>query len=209
MVEPNRLRDESLPNVSGVGQQPAVPIAAEGVEALASVDSGVATEAPTPLWRRIPTRLVVLAVIVVVASIAGWYFNASRSSSGQISRAGDLAAADLRVGDCFDFKDPSADAVGDVTARPCTDEHEYEMFFVGSLPGGEYPAKDAFETFAHDNCIPAFTTYVGKVYEESKLDFYWLFPEGEAWGKGDRSVQCAVYDQRIHRLTDSVKGSKQ
>ena len=42
-----------------------------------------------------------------------------------------MTAADLRVGDCFDLKDPAADEIDDVTAGPCTAAHEFEMFFVG------------------------------------------------------------------------------
>jgi hypothetical protein len=150
---------------------------------------------------------VVIAVLVVVGSVAGWYFGASRSSTGEISRGGDLTANDLRVGDCYDLKDPAAEQVEDVTARPCTDEHEYEMFFVGSLPDGAYPAVDALESYVGDNCVPAFDTYVGKVYAESELDIFWFYPSSDAWSEGDRSIQCAAYHPRIHRLTESLKGS--
>jgi Septum formation len=200
-----------------------VPAAAEGipVEAPPSVDSGIAAEVPptvdqvvappaaTPLWRRIPTGWVVVAVIVVAASIAGWYFNASRSSSGEISKGGDLTASDLRVGDCFDLKDPAANQVDNVTARPCTDAHEYEIFFVDSLQEGDYPSEDAFATFVNDSCGPAFDTYIGKAYTDSELDIFWFYPTSDAWGGGDRSIQCAAYHPRIHRLTESLKGSNQ
>ena len=55
-----------------------------------------------------PDRLGDVAVIVGGGAVAGWYFNASRSSTGEITKAGDMTAADLRVGDCFDLKDPAA-----------------------------------------------------------------------------------------------------
>jgi len=178
------------------------------VEQPTSTESGLdAPPVARPLWRRIPIGWLILAVIVVGGGVAGWYFGAGRSSSGEITRAGDLTASELQVGDCFDLKDPAADEVGDVTARPCTDEHEYEMFFVGSLPEGAYPADDAFATFVSGNCVEAFESFVGKGYADSELDIFWLKPLNEGWEAGDRSIQCAVYHPRIHRLTESLKGS--
>lgn len=190
---------------------PAAPTLAEGVEveAPATVDQIGVASAATPLWRRIPIGWLVTGVIVVAGGIAGLYFNASRSSTGEITKAGDLSAIDLRVGDCFDLKDPAADEVDDVTARLCTDEHEFELIFLGSMPDGEYPPEDEFTTFVDDNCVPAFDTYVGKAYLESELDIYWFYPVSDGWAEGDRSVQCAAFHPRVHRLTESVKGSNQ
>ncbi len=204
------IRGGVVPAGSGT-TSPWMPVAADGVavEAPPSADPSGATSAPTSLWRRIPTGWLVTAVIVVVGSVAGLYFNANRSSTGEITKGGDLTANELRVGDCFDLKDPAADEVDQVTARPCTDEHEYETFFVGSLPEGKYPAEDAFASFVEDKCDPAFETFIGKVYAESELDYLWFYPLSDGWDEGDRSVQCAVYHPRIHRLTESLKGSTQ
>ena len=190
---------------------PVVPTVAggEAAEVPADVQQSGAASVKTPLWRRIPIGWLVTGVIVVGGGLAGLYFNASRGSTGEIIKAGDLSAIDLRVGDCFDLKDPAADEVGDVTARLCTDEHEFEVIFVGSMPDVEYPADDEFGAFVADNCGPAFDTYVGKVYEESELDIYWFFPNGEGWADGDRSIQCAAFHPRIHRLTESIRGSNQ
>jgi hypothetical protein len=190
---------------------PVVPTVAvgEAAEAPADVQQSGAASVKTPLWRRIPIGWLVTGVIVVGGGLAGLYFNASRGATGEIIKAGDLSAIDLRIGDCFDLKDPAADEVDDVTARLCTDEHEFEVIFVGSMPDVEYPADDEFEAFVADNCGPAFDAYVGKVYEESELDIYWFFPNGEGWADGDRSIQCAAFHPRIHRLTESIRGSNQ
>lgn len=161
----------------------------------------------TPQGRKIPVRFALWAVIAVAALIGGWFVNAGRSSSGEISKSGSLHASDLRAGDCYDLKDPAADTIDEVTARPCTEEHEYEMFFVDSLVSGSYPDQAVFETFVVDNCGPAFASYVGKAYEDSELDVFWFYPEPDAWEGGDRSVQCALYHPRIHRLTASMKDS--
>jgi hypothetical protein len=160
-----------------------------------------------PIWRRIPAQFIIVGVILLVGAIGGLVFNASRSDTGEIIKSGNLTAKDLRAGDCFDLKDPEAEEVDEVTALPCTDEHEYEMFFVGNMAGSDFPAEDAVTTFLTDNCLPAFTTFVGLAYEDSELDIFWLSPTTESWQLGDHSIQCAVYHPRIHRLTESLQGS--
>jgi hypothetical protein len=105
-----------------------------------------------------------------------------------------------------DLKEPDAEEIFDVTAHPCTEAHEYEVFYVGSLAGGEYPTDDVTTTFVVDNCGPAFDAYIGKAYVDSQLDFSYLSPSVESWRDGDRSVQCAAFDPRNARLTISIKG---
>lgn len=162
-----------------------------------------------PLWRRIPIGAVIVVAILAAGAIGGVIFNASRSSTGEISRRGDMMATDLRVGDCFDLKDPAADEITDVTALPCEEEHEFELIYTGSMPSGDYPREDAFDAFVEDNCVPAFDVYIGMAYADSKLDIHWLIPLESGWNAGDRSIQCSAYHPRVHRLTGSLKGSSQ
>jgi len=170
-------------------------------------EDGAPPSAGIPLWRRIPIGWLLFAVLIGGGAIAGWYFNASRSSSGEITKSGDLTAADLRVGDCFDLKDPDADEIDEVKAGPCTSAHEFEMFFVASMPEREFPTDAAFETYVTDNCYPAFGAYIGKAYGQSELEMYWLAPTASGWRAGDRSVQCAAYQPRVPTQTVSFKGS--
>ena len=177
------------------------------------VDAGLAAPeavpAAAPRRRRIPIRLVAIVAIIGAGLVAGWIINAGRSSTGEIVKSGDLVVSDLRVGDCFDLKDAAAEIHEKVTARPCGEEHEFELFYVGSLPEGPYPTDvdTSFGKFVQDNCGPAFESYVGKAYESSELEVFWFYPNGDSWAKGDRAVQCAVYHPRIHRLKESLKGS--
>ncbi len=163
--------------------------------------------ASKPLWQRLPVGWLVVGALVVAGGIGGLIFNASRSSTGEIDRSGDLTANDLRLGDCFDLKDPEAEEVFDVTAHPCTEAHEYEVVFVGNMTQGAFPTDDDVTTFVVDNCGPAFATYVGVDYSSSTLDLSWLSPTTGSWNDGDRSVQCAVYAPANARLTTSAKGS--
>jgi hypothetical protein len=197
---------------------PSVPASPPGDPAAASLPADAASASPwavnldavppasTPLWRKLPVGWIIVGLLVVGGGVAGYLFNASRSSTGEITRSGDLTANDLRVGDCFDLKEPDAEEIFDVTAHPCTEAHEYEVFYVGSLADGQYPTDDVTTTFVVDNCGPAFDAYVGKAYADSQLDFSYLSPSVESWRDGDRSVQCAAFDPRNARLTISIKG---
>jgi hypothetical protein len=167
----------------------------------------MAPPAAKPIWQRIPWGAAVLVVVIGGGAIAGLIFNAARSDSGEISKSGDLTAAELRVGDCYDLKDPTAEELEQVTARPCAEEHEFEMIFVGSAPEGPYPDEDAFVTYVGDQCVPAFNAFVGTDYYSSTLDIAWLEPTSASWGAGDRSVQCAVYDPEQPRIVGSLKGA--
>ena len=167
-------------------------------------DAGIA---PAPLWRRIPVGVIVFVALLAVGAVSSYFFSASRSDSGEIGRSGDLDATDLRVGDCFDFKDPEADEFDQVTARPCSEEHEFEVFYVGTMPAETYPTDDAFDSYVTSACEPAFATYVGKSFESSRLELTWVGPTNDLWNSGDHTVQCLLNDPQRPRLTTSLEGS--
>lgn len=148
----------------------------------------------------------IVAVIAVVA-IGAWWFSAKRDEGGAITDAGDLSSLELRVGDCFDLKDATAEYIGDVDAKPCADPHAYEVFLVQDMPGGDFPSETTFDSYVADACLPAFATFIGLAYEQSELEIFYLVPSEDSWSEGDRAVMCAVYHPRIALLTGSVKGT--
>jgi hypothetical protein len=161
-----------------------------------------------PLWRRIPIGLLIFGVLVVGGAVAGFITNASRSDTGDITKGGDLTSNDLRVGDCWDMKDPSADTVDNVAAKPCGEVHEYEVFYIASMAEGAYPGEEAFTTYVDGACVPAFETYVGAAYDSSTLDISWLYPGSDGWAAGDRTIECSVYDPNDNELTASLRSSR-
>lgn len=171
--------------------------------------AGVPAQAPAsaPAWQGLLRFWWIPLIVVVVA--AGWFFSARRDDAGSITDAGSLTAADLRVGDCFDLQDESQDTVENVDAKPCSEPHVYQMFFVGDLPSGDYPSQDTMDAFAYDNCLPAFQSYVGVTYEESVLDIFYLTPTEESWGSGDHSVQCAAHRIDKEPVTVSFEDYRQ
>ena len=173
------------------------------------MDPPAVAAAPVPLWRRLPIGSIILVALIAAGGIGALLFNAGRDASGEINRQGDLEASELRVGDCFDFKDPDAEEFDTVTAVPCGAEHEYELFFAGAMPSGTYPTDAVMNAFVEANCTEAFVAYVGKSYADSVLEIAWTSPTAELWNLGDRVIQCSVYHPQIPRLTESMKGSAQ
>jgi hypothetical protein len=160
---------------------------------------------PSLLWGLI-RRFGFIAVIAVVAGV-GWWFSAGRGDSGEITRSGNMDITELRAGDCFDLQDPNDEVVEEVNAKVCTEAHEYEVVHVVDMPGGAYPTADAMDTFAYDNCVPAFGTYVGVSYQESVYEMTPVTPTEDGWGQGDHTIQCVAYDPNNTELTASVQGA--
>ena len=161
---------------------------------------------PPRLLARIPL-VIVMGVLLLIAVGVYVYFDEGRSRIAEILTAGTTVANDLEVGDCFDLTELPNGDVEDVTTRPCTDDHQYELFWSGTMPDGPYPSDSAFDLFFGDHCYGAFADYVGVGYDDTRLDIYWIIPNKDAWAEGDRYVQCSVYDPTNPRMTNSLKGS--
>ena len=178
-------------------ESPAAPVSSEWARH--------ASQRP-PLLARIPV-VIVIGVLVLIAGGVGVFYSAGRSPAGEIVNAGTLVVNDLQVGDCFDLAVLPSGEFNDVTARPCADEHQYELFWTGSMPDGKYPSESAFESFFDEHCYDAFAKYVGVGYADTRLDIYWVVPNENAWTLGDRFFQCSVFDPSNPRMTNSLKGS--
>ncbi len=118
---------------------------------------------------------------------------------------GSRPVTEMSVGDCFDVADPESRFIDDVTKRECTEPHQYEMYFVGDLPDGQYPSDSDVTLWLEANCLPAFTEYVGIDYQSSVLVALPITPTEDGWNDGDHSVQCAMHDPNNTELTESLK----
>ena len=71
----------------------------------------------------------------------------------------------------------------------------------------DYPSDDQLSAFAEQECVGAFATYVGLSYDTSALDVVYFTPSNDAWGSGDRSVQCAAYDPGDAAVLGTLHGA--
>lgn len=95
---------------------------------------------------------------------------------------------DFDVGSCFNETEgfPETD---------CDGPHGAEVFFVVDHPDqARYPGDRAIAAWAEPLCYNRFETYTGVVYEQSPLDFSYLYPTPEGWIAGDREVVCFIFD---------------
>jgi hypothetical protein len=163
-------------------------------------------------WRVVGLVLAALLVIVLAAiALLALFGQAERDEEGAITDPGNLDALELRVGDCFD--EPSGrtpdevSQIFNVDAKPCSEPHDFEVFHSYELTAAELPSDAAVASEADERCREAFETYVGSSYEESDLDFVYLWPTSDSWGAGDRTVMCALQTMDGSKLEGSAAGS--
>ena len=114
------------------------------------------------------------------------------------------------VGDCVRLSD-DADAgldEGDAPTLPkvaCSEPHNAEVYAAKNLPSGSYPGLDRVEqeTFAY--CESEYARFVGVPYDDSRLDFFIVYPEQIGWYTGDRKIACIV--TAPEDVTSTLRGS--
>jgi hypothetical protein len=165
---------------------------------------GMAPPVITPPRRRSPLRQYsgILVIVIVALIVVGVGFLFRDRITGD--------AGSLKVGDCFDIPDASASAtVGNVQHHPCTEAHGGEVFAVLTYPAdatATYPASDAFDAFAADQCSASFQTYTGTAFDAAtNFDAGYFFPLDTGWSSGDRTVICYLEDAAGQPLTRSMR----
>jgi hypothetical protein len=118
------------------------------------------------------------------------------------------AAADLKVGDCFDI--PTSISVQTVTHHACTEPHTGEVFLVADYTGSsmDTPLTLLLDGFVGATCDPAFATYVGKALDDlPDLSLGYFYPDVDSWKQGERTITCYVARTDQGPVSSSFKGS--
>lgn len=143
---------------------------------------------------RLPVVAATLAVASVLAlsgcsNFAQQIVPASRDGeSGEVTNAGQTDAFSIRLGDCFD--EPSADEVYNLTAIPCAQPHDNEVYHLFDLEGGAFPGDAAIDESGTAGCLEAFEEFIGVAYDDSEIYFSYFVPTEDSWRDGDREVIC-------------------
>ncbi|HEY2811985.1 MAG TPA: septum formation family protein [Acidimicrobiales bacterium] len=142
---------------------------------------------------------------------------ASTDASGESGSAASSntppPAPALGVGQCFDTDQFTPGATIDLSSVhvvDCAQPHQHEVFALEvepSGPGAPYPGDDALGAFADDRCLSAFTDYTGVDYQSSHYDIANARPDADAWGRGARSVICALHDDDFAEMVGSVRAT--
>ncbi len=93
----------------------------------------------------------------------------------------------------------------------CTAPHEAEVFYRASVDTAKimgYPGRDSFIPLAKQQCINAFSTYVGEPYTKSDLHIGVYFPSAYNWNtENDHSFGCIVFQDKYALINGSLKNS--
>lgn len=96
---------------------------------------------------------------------------------------------DLAVGSCFNEGPGGYDQVS------CAEPHYAEAYRIADHPDQAfYPGNDRVAEWAEPFCYSHFERYTGVAYQDSALEFGYLYPTEQSWNLGDREVVCFVFD---------------
>lgn len=137
------------------------------------------------------------------------------------------------VGDCFDRRRLEEGPA--VLLVDCTQPHTFQVFGVfdfdestlppnlvvteGLATNGEgtsgavgagpqpWPGEDVLIAAARRQCPPLFSDWVGVPYERSVLELSWVVPDEVAWGNGDRTIGCTLWDPTTERMATDSRGA--
>jgi hypothetical protein len=141
-------------------------------------------------------------VAVIVAAAALTISSATRSpSSGRITHRGSLDVFSLRAGDCFD-NPANPGHITSVTAIPCTQPHDSQVYASFTLPGSAYPGESKLTALSSAGCR-AREGSIDPAKASSDLSLRFIQPTQNSWGHGDRTVSCIIVDTK-GTLTSSV-----
>ena len=113
--------------------------------------------------------------------------------------AGTTLTNDFSIGTCFNDSEAGYPPVA------CDAPHEAEVFAKLIYPDqAAYPGQEGFESWAEPLCYGRFQNYTGVAYQESSLDFGYLYPGSEGWAAGDHEVICYLFDPAGNGFTAPV-----
>jgi len=115
------------------------------------------------------------------------------------TEAGTTPTNDFSIGTCFNDSEAGYPHVA------CDAPHEAEVYAKLVYPDQSvYPGQEGFESWAEPLCYGRFERYTGLRYEESSLDFGYLYPGSQGWAAGDHEVICYLFDPAGKDLTTPV-----
>ncbi len=122
-----------------------------------------------------------------------------------------VSVFDLAEGYCFNDPTEGVGAVGELLVVPCEQPHDNEVYALVQHPAeadAPFPAAEALDQYAEEQCRQSFDSYVGIPYDQSALYYWKITPTSDSWAEGDREIICSIYDAEGGSLQGSVQGSQ-
>ncbi|MGH8924150.1 MAG: DUF4328 domain-containing protein [Acidimicrobiia bacterium] len=103
------------------------------------------------------------------------------------------------TGDCFNELEDGFEFIS------CSEPHYAEAYRVTDHPDQAfYPGDSRMADWAEPFCYRHFERYTGIAYQDSPLEFGYLYPTEGSWNAGDREVVCFVFSLSGEDLTEPV-----
>lgn len=113
-----------------------------------------------------------------------------------LSVDGEDTVWDLTDGSCYNEVNVEEwdDTGPQLSIVDCAQPHEFEVYHETRLGHIQYPGDDSIFAMADSACYVKFTSFVGRPYSASDLDYTFWAPDEITWAEGDRLIQCVVTD---------------
>jgi len=137
-------------------------------------------------------------IALVVTGAFNFSEDAERDDEGRVTEPTDIAALNLRVGDCAN--DPNlAELQGSETVQtfelevvPCEQAHDIEAYHGFDLPEGDYPGRQVVIREAEEKCSREAVRFIGGTGRPT-LSLSYYYPEETSWQLyDDRLVLCVI-----------------
>lgn len=115
-----------------------------------------------------------------------------------------VSLADVAAGDCL-VRIPTAN-VDTLTSIPCSKPHRGEVFATFSVAVGPHPTRAEIKRSAERECTKRFESYFGIGFDQSVLDYYYLWPQPSAIDYDDGVICTATEGSK--KTVGSLKNAK-
>jgi hypothetical protein len=179
-----------------VAQTPDLTGLSEAAESASEALENIPTELPSAPEVDVPTEVSTPPAVPPPPPVAG---------------GGTTSVLDLQVGQCVQEPADTGTGVDTVEVVDCGQSHYAEVFALVDHPAGPsdpFVGQEAIESFAQEQCVAQFNSYVGIDYFQSRYYYISLTPSDGTWSQGDREVVCLGYDPTTS-LTTSIRGAAQ
>jgi hypothetical protein len=111
---------------------------------------------------------------------------------------------DLAVGQCWNDASQVQTEISDVATVECSEPHDNEVAFVGTLDGDDYPGDAEIVQQAQERCATEVANYVDADLDALGLLPYPLYPSEDSWNSGSHKLICSVYQASLEKITGPV-----
>ncbi len=132
-----------------------------------------------------------LVGLVTLIAVLGATQAQRSPATGQVSKKGSVSIFALRLGDCFDNPD-SSQAITSVTAIPCAQRHDTQVFAQFGASGSGYPGAASLKQQANKGCNSRIAGSVDRSKVSATMSIRFIFPEEGSWFLGQRRITCLI-----------------